>query len=523
MLRRARSSLKTFVFVAAGIYPAFSMGENPAFESAISSSSTTVKSLPAPPESNFTPLVPHGLAPTPATAPIISDLPLSDLSRAANRLKQVDYTQAADPQHESKPIEGVVHWQPQPTFAVAESPPATSLTTSSGPTHSAGMSSQPPATAPPLPRPEAPAEATSAPTSAPAPTSTESQHLPSINVPANAVPTETPHLVSQNSALLPIPAYEAEQSNTSCQACGNSGCLACGRSTAETQFGRFIEGVYAGVCCPDPCYQPRWTMLANASLFTDPVRPQSRQQFRWSYYDDFRHPDRSEYLWARSGVRGPAPEASVDYHELSMYIETGSEKFSFFVNTPYRSLYLDSGGHYAGFADLTTGTKTLLFDTALTQVALQFATHIPSANPRKGLGNAHVSLEPSLLFGVQLSSISYLQLQFSEWIPIAGDRDYSGAMLQYSTSYNRTLLGSVNGTSLTGTLEYTGTFFQDGAYTDSTSGHAISASNQHAAQLGGGLRLNICNKLNIGFGSLFDISGQSWPGSSVRTEIQFRH
>jgi len=309
-----------------------------------------------------------------------------------------------------------------------------------------------------------------------------------------------------------------------CNQCGQSGCSDCSANRPKTRIGRFIQGVYQGICCPDPCYQPQWTMLANAGLFTESVRPQTRQRFQWEYNDNVLFQDRAEYLWARSGSRGPAAERSINYHELSMYVETGSEKFSFFVRTPYRSIYLESGGHFAGFSDITTGTKTLLHDTELLQVALQFETHIPTANALRGLSNGHVALEPSLIFGVQMSERSFLQAQIGEWIPIAGDSTYAGALLKYSTSYNRLLSGKREFTSLIGTLEFRGISFQDGAYTNPfTSTSAVPASNESVGMMGGGLRLNICNKLNVGLGGLFRVSEEPWADATWRTEIQFRH
>ena len=347
---------------------------------------------------------------------------------------------------------------------------------------------------------------------------------------------ETPKYFAEDSVLVdePVlveptvvaPVVCSQCQSGSCAGCkqssGGCGCRSGSRERKRTRLGRFIQGVHAGICNDDPCYQPEWTMLANASLFTDAVRPQSRQRFRWDYNDEYLFPDRAEFLWARSGSLGPAPERSINFHELTAYVETGSDKFSFFVETPYRSISLDSGGHFAGVGDITVGTKTLLHDTALTQVALQFETQVPSATPTKGLSNGHVSLEPSLLFGIQASPKSFLQAQIGEWIPIAGDTTFAGALLRYSVSYNRTLFEMPSNTSLTGTIEYSGISFQDGAYTDPDTLLPVSASNESIGLLGTGLRLNICDKMNFGFGVQYGVTDIS-PRTAFRTEIQFRH
>ena len=291
----------------------------------------------------------------------------------------------------------------------------------------------------------------------------------------------------------------------------------------SSRVGRFFRGVVDGICCPDPCYQPRWTMLANASFFTDSARPQNRQRYRWDYNSNFDFQDRAEYFWAQSGTLGPDAESFIDYDEISAYVETGGDKFSVFLVTPYRAIDLASDGHFAGFADLVAGTKSLLHDTELLQVSFQFETQIPTSSPSKGLSNGHVSLEPSLLLGIALSDVSFLQAQISEWIPIGGDADHAGALLSYSTSYNRVLWNSHDRTNLVGTIEYTGVSFQDGLFTSPTTLTTESASNETFSSMGGGFRLNICDKINFGVGSLFTLTDNHWAETQIRTEFQIRY
>lgn len=320
----------------------------------------------------------------------------------------------------------------------------------------------------------------------------------------------------------------AAESSVSDETCSHAAdgcrcrCKRC-RENCGTRLGRFCHLVTQSVCCPDPCFRPRWTMLANASFFTEAVRPQARQRFRWEFNNNFRSPDRAEFLFGRAGAVGPAAEDSIDFHDLTYFVETGGDRLSLFIETPYRSIDLDSGGHFAGFADLTTGTKTLLHDSEIFQVATLFEVEIPTSNPTKGLSNGHVTLKPSLLFGVKTSEESYLQMQITEGIPIGGDPDFAGAYLSYSASLNRVVWGDVNNTSLIRTLEYSGVTFQDGAFTDTAAGGAtVFTSGESFGLLGGGLRLNICNKINFGVAGLFRVTDIS-PDATVRTEFQFRH
>ena len=120
------------------------------------------------------------------------------------------------------------------------------------------------------------------------------------------------------------------------------------------------------------------------------------------------------------GPKPPAPfrgELAVNYDDLSLYTEVGASLISFFVELPYRSLSPELLDHAAGLSDMNLGTKSLLLDCELIQLAFQFKTYIPSGSAGNGLGTGHTSLEPSLLATVKLAPCTYLQTQLAEWIP----------------------------------------------------------------------------------------------------------
>ena len=132
------------------------------------------------------------------------------------------------------------------------------------------------------------------------------------------------------------------------------------------------------LCCPDPCYEPRWDCTANAALFTPVARPATYSRLRWDAGRNLTQPDRAEYYWAAIGGSGPAnPESRVNYNELSLYAEMGGGRFSFFINTPYRNQEGDVNGGSGGFGDLTLGTKTMLVDSELMQITFALGTTIP--------------------------------------------------------------------------------------------------------------------------------------------------
>lgn len=316
-----------------------------------------------------------------------------------------------------------------------------------------------------------------------------------------------------------------------CNCCGcecGSGRSYCGECRGMGRSGRFCRSVYRGICCPDPCYEPRWTPLADAAFFTNSVRPISQQRFRWDFAEDWQNPDRSEYFWARAdgNGRGPNPSPStyfrgLDYDELSHYIEAAHGPIGVWFEYTYRALDTDTG-HFAGFGDMSVGTKTLLFDTELVQLAMQFRTYIPQGSSREGLGTGHASLEPSLIAGLKLSPKSYLQTEVAEWIPLGGDSLYAGALLRYSFSYNRTIWQPHRSVPIISTTELTGWHFQDGAYTDSTNG-SIQPSNGGTYLHGStGLRMFICDRLDFGTSGSMPLTSEGWGDLWIRSELRIR-
>lgn len=320
--------------------------------------------------------------------------------------------------------------------------------------------------------------------------------------------------------------------------CGPGGCVpgrmrSCSHPEHSTFIGRFASNLYHCLCCPDPCYEPKWVPEANASFFVDPARPRTQKRLRWDHAYSFWFPDRSEYFWARS-FRGPGPQARIpvtksgrpvygermlNYDQLYVYIEAALPRFGFFTEIPYRSTSPDLTAHHAGFADMNIGTKSLLLDCDLLQLTLQFKTYLPIGSVSDGLGNGHVSLEPSLLMAAHLAPHTYLQGQLAEWVPLGGDPDYAGAILHYHLSLNHLLWQVLPDVPLIGTLEFNGWSFQDGAYTAPILGPKNSSGDSYLS-LGPGLRMSVCDFIDFGVGTAFALDSPNWGDPLIRSEIR---
>jgi hypothetical protein len=365
------------------------------------------------------------------------------------------------------------------------------------------------------------------------------------NVPPPTARSEPPPFV--DSAVLPAgcstcggglfgqPAYDPHGPygcGPTCTSCGNcyAGRKKCCACEAHTTLGRFFCGIYECICCNDPCYEPCWIPAANASFFADSARPQTQQRLRWDAGRSLPFPDRAEFFIPRAdgmglGPRPPAPargETSLNYNDLFLYTEAGSPAFAFFTELSYREIDPEVLPHASGFGDMNLGTKSLLLDCELLQIAFQFKTYLLTGNFLKGLGTGHVSLEPSLLLTLRLTPEDYLQAQLAEWFAIAGDPDYAGSVLHSHWSYNRVLYKPLPDVQLIGTAELNTWTFQDGAYTDPILGPNQKASGVTYVSVGPGLRFVICNKFDIGVGTAFAVSRPNWAEQLYRTEIRWR-
>jgi hypothetical protein len=427
----------------------------------------------------------------------------------------------------------------------------------------------------------------------------------------------------------------------------------CDTCDAKTCVGRFLLGFYDCICCPDPCYEPHWIDVADSAFFVESARPVTQMRLRYDSGWDLANPDRAEYFWARERTNpnqlepgGPCAKhgsgsgpsfiaKSVDYQDLSLYMEGGTQKFSVFVEIPYRDIdpttadvsfmdmstgpppapvmtpatqlintpiapntplpqdvQLGPGGatvtpppgsigstptdnrtfapgtvlkagttfpgtltigpgavllspgaaattrvfaqacHASGFADMNIGTKSVLLDCELLLLTFQFKTYIPVGNVTQGLGTGHVSLEPSLLFNVKCSPSSYVQGQFAYWIPIGGDNLYQGNLYHFHLSYNHLLCKILQDVKLVGTLEFNQLSFFQGAFTSTNallpnpSTGALSPVSVSASttmfSAGPGLRLFICDKIDLGVGSSFALTGERMAEELIRAEFRWR-
>jgi hypothetical protein len=145
---------------------------------------------------------------------------------------------------------------------------------------------------------------------------------------------------------------------------GRKGCYCECCQDCDTCVGRLLCGIYNCICCPDPCYEPRWIAVQDSAFFVESARPVTQLRLRIDGGFDVPTPDRAEFFWARERTtpnqaepgptdpknpayncflhgfgKGPtAIASSMDHEDLGLYMEGGIETASFFVEIPYREI-----------------------------------------------------------------------------------------------------------------------------------------------------------------------------------------
>lgn len=308
--------------------------------------------------------------------------------------------------------------------------------------------------------------------------------------------------------------------------CGSNGCVPgrppCLGCNSDTHIGRLFGGFYDSICCPDPCYEPRWIAEANSAFFQDSPRPVTQTRVRWDSVSNHAFPDSAEFFWAQIGKKGPKNATpSVRYGELALYQEIAAKGASTFFEMPYRSIESGTNPSQAGFTDMNVGVKSVMLDRELLLISMQFKTIIPVGNPTNGLGIGHVALEPSLLAALKLGPNTYLQAQFADWIPLGGTPGFAGSVIHYHAAINHNLYQQGDCIHIVGSLELNGYSFR-GMFTDFPGGALEGLGGTNYLNAGPGIRMIFCDRCDFGVGMGFGFGSPHGPGQIYRTELRLR-
>ncbi|MCC7419636.1 MAG: transporter [Planctomycetaceae bacterium] len=239
------------------------------------------------------------------------------------------------------------------------------------------------------------------------------------------------------------------------------GCAGC-RSGAAGLDPRGSPGGYRVSATEDP-FGIGSRQVPFALFHIDPVEPLTQLRLRADFANGLRTPDRVERFWAAPPLGPAQPERRVDYQTFSLYTETGGDHFAAFAEIPFVSMQSDINGDTTGLGNLVVGQKFLLTNpkNRRWQIAQILRTYLPTGPTRRGLGNGLTALEPGLLFRYRISDQTYLHGELKYWIPLAGDPDYTGRVLQYGVGAS-TVLWQTDNKAILSSLEVIGSSIGNG-------------------------------------------------------------
>jgi hypothetical protein len=195
---------------------------------------------------------------------------------------------------------------------------------------------------------------------------------------------------------------------------------------------------------------------------------------------------------------------------------------SAFFDFAYRTLDTGTNPSAAGLCDIIAGAKSVVLDRELLLVSTQFTTYIPSGNFLTGLGTGHVSLEPAILAALKLAPSTYLQTELAYWIPLGGTSGFMGSTFHYHFALNHNLYRHGDFLNIVGTVELNGSTYR-GQFTDFPSGVATPLSGRGYINMGPGIRVQFCDKVDIGVGAAFGLTQDHGPRELYRTELRIRY
>jgi len=345
---------------------------------------------------------------------------------------------------------------------------------------------------------------------------------------------------------------------------------------AEASMTSSASGTSPSVAESQPDPQPPQTSQSTQSQNTAPVKEPSGPPLEGSmvgYVDDaivgsqvrirfdagFKDnaPDRAEFFYPQCGCNpggpGPRPGASnnINFQQLYLQAEYAPvRRFSVFTEVPIRWIQPQSFipgtsnvvqgvavtgaspfSNQSGISDVRAGFKLAVTASSDHSLTFQFKAYFPSGDGSRGLGTAHYSIEPSLLYYQRLSDRWAVESQIGGWLPINGSslsgRNYAGDIFFYGFGPSYQLVNRENikfapvvelfGWHVLGGLELLGT----GLLPPANTATVADASGTNIVNLKIGARTSFGrhNSVYAGFGQA--VTHSVWYEHIVRLEYRY--
>jgi hypothetical protein len=237
-------------------------------------------------------------------------------------------------------------------------------------------------------------------------------------------------------------------------------------------------------------------------------------------------PTRAEFFYARGAPLGPGlpvPETSVDYQDISSYLELALDDCtSIFGELPVRFINPDINDNSAGLGDSNVGIKRALIFNSEEVVSFQLKVYIPSGDADRGLGNHHTTIEPGLLCYKKLNCSWALEGELRYWVPVDGTEGFEGEVIRYGAGVSCKSFQNCH-VSVSPVAEFVGWTVLSGkvAVTESPGAVQIEdATGDTIVNVKVGLRFGFgpCRQAYFGYGRA--LTGDQWYDDVFRLEYR---
>ncbi len=275
----------------------------------------------------------------------------------------------------------------------------------------------------------------------------------------------------------------------------------------------------------------------------------SEVRFRFDAGFSNNSPDRAEFFYAQCGcdgpgAHGPGPGLALNLNFQQLYMRgeyAPIKRLSFLVEVPIRwiePLTFDPNtvppgqkpfGNQSGLSDLQAGFKFALLAKPQQYLTFQFIASFPSGDSSKGLGTAHYSVAPSILYFQKMTNRLSLEAQVGDTHPISssGQMDFAGDVFTYGFGPSYVLYQGESvrfapvvelvGWHVLGGLANNDDALINSGYTDPFVN--VSGTNIVNLKVGGRLSIGNHNSFYAGFGQA--LTHEVWYRHILRVEYRY--
>lgn len=299
---------------------------------------------------------------------------------------------------------------------------------------------------------------------------------------------------------------------------------------------------------PTPPPPPRPRRRGSMVGYIEDAVIGSKIRVRFDSAAETRVPDRAEFFYAKCGcyadlgadhplydpdAPGPRPGLATDlnFQQLLVWGEYAfGNRVSVVGQVPTRWIqpqaFADGASGFenqSGLSDIRAGLKLGLLASDAQSLTTQVQVQFPSGEAERGMGTAHTTIEPAILYLQRLGQVVTLESQLGLWAPLDGsapvpvdnDGEFSGDILFYGVGPSFTLYDN-DRVQFAPIVEIVGWRVLNGYQSDAVT----DASGTNIVNLKVGARANFpAGSIYVGAGKA--LTDETWYDDILRIEYRY--